>query len=193
MKNKNAIYLKLLGLLGLNVFVMNQSQNLDLLAIASVVYLLGLRVDHYRRTISRIKLFWFLWLGLTVFQLLIDRHSPSLIAIERSSRSVLQIATISEMFYIFSRRVSMSSILEAFSFMPRALRILLTITFSSIPFLTSEQTKISYAQKSRASGNSLRSKLIMPFAILIPLTHKVIQRSQQLAYTISIRGFSTQN
>lgn len=186
------IYLKMLLLLGANIFVMNQTQNASLLGICIIVYSLGLWVDNYRRTIARIKLFLFLWLGLTLFQVLFNRNSFQIVeSIDRSSRSVLQIAIISEIFYVFARRVSMSSVLQAFSFMPNALRILLTITFSSIPFLIIEQSKIGHAQKSRACGITFKSRLIMPIAILVPLTHKVIQRSQQLAYAISMRGYSS--
>jgi energy-coupling factor transporter transmembrane protein EcfT len=67
--------------------------------------------------------------------------------------------------------------------MPTIVKLLVTITFSSIPAIFDEAEHITRVQKTRGAKKTVLS-------LIIPLFHLMFQRAEHLAIVILTRGFS---
>ncbi|MBU1500289.1 energy-coupling factor transporter transmembrane protein EcfT, partial [Patescibacteria group bacterium] len=71
----------------------------------------------------------------------------------------------------------------AFNFLPKTFNFMLTITFSLIPVIFQEAKTIILLQKCRGYHS------LNPLPIIIPLLHRTLKRSEQIALTMASRGY----
>lgn len=109
--------------------------------------------------------------------------------VSNALRVALQIASISQIVFLMVQYISPSAFISALGFLPRTWQLLLVMTFAYIPILVDEQSSIQTVQISRGLGITWRSRLIAPFALFIPLMHRILQRSETLGHTMVARGF----
>lgn len=170
--------------IGFNYFVLS-TENINILVPLFVavylcsMYLVGLKA------LRRLRFFVTLFVFLFIFQLIFQASKDLELRFFASLTTVLQIATMSEMINIITRKISISRFIGGLFFLPKSAKLLVTITFSFIPFLFEEQQKISYVQKSRG----IKTNFFGSFFTVIPLVHRVMQRSQDLALSINMKGY----
>ncbi len=189
MKDKIIVITAIGFIIIMNYFVMSLKSIWLLAVIAIATYALGFIFDSARATVKRTKFFVFLFISLFTFHKVLNTPLPWIDAVQLSARTTLQIAILSQIIFMFARRTSLSRLLQSLSFIPSKLRLLFTVTFSFIPVLLEEQEKISLVQKSRGLGANMKSRILSPFAIFVPLVHRVIQRSQSIAMSIITKGY----
>lgn len=95
----------------------------------------------------------------------------------------LKILTLSLLVLTYTATTSVSQIIRHFGFLPQSFQLMFTITLSLIPAIFDEAKKISLIQASRGLHST------NPLPIIIPLLHRTLNRSQQLALTIETRGY----
>ena len=124
----------------------------------------------------------FIFLGIII--LLIHFKNPLfgyLIAIR------LVIISLAVVFYLSLS--SFSEIIDVFGFLPNIFKLLLAITFYSIPLVINEYEQIILVQKSRGYKSSVFNPIASTIPLLVPLLHRVFQRSETLALTVASKGF----
>jgi len=91
--------------------------------------------------------------------------------------------------FTFTSTTSSREIIEAFSFLPYEVAIMLMLSLRFIPLIKDEFTKIINAQKAR--GLDFRSLNFFKtyFPILVPLFVKSLEGSNHLALAMESRGF----
>lgn len=172
-------------------YLLLSTQNIIILfAVFSATYIAGYLAlsSSKRRVAQRVRFFATLFLFLFVFHVIFNRNSSLYTHFNSSLKTVLQIASISEMMLVLTGKISMSKFINGLFFLPQSMKMLITITFSFIPFLVEEQQKISLVQKSRGMGTTLQSKFTGIFSTIIPLIHRLFRRSEDLALVIDMRG-----
>lgn len=103
--------------------------------------------------------------------------------------AVLKILSLSLMTFIFVTSNSISTIIEILSFLPKKFQLMLTITFSIIPVIISETQKIITIQKCHGY-KIMRLNIFLSFIpIIIPLLHRSLRRTEQIAIILLTRGY----
>jgi len=97
----------------------------------------------------------------------------------------IKIVLISLTIYWWTLITSPSKLISQMGFLPKNIRLLLTMTFYSVPTIIYEATQISNAQKSRGLNTFTNN----PLPLIIPLLHRAFKRSETLSFTIESRGF----
>lgn len=92
-----------------------------------------------------------------------------------------RIIALSLLVFWFTETTSSSEIIRTLSFLPANFRLVLTISLSLIPVLLNEIGSIQRAQQSRGKSTIL--------SILIPLLHRTLKRSEQIAIVLQTRGY----
>ena len=100
-----------------------------------------------------------------------------------------KIITISLLVFIFTQTTSFSQIASIFSFLPRKLQLMLTITLSFIPILFEEYHQIRIIQAGRGQNHNSFNPFISFFPIIIPLLHRTFIRADQIALSLPARGY----
>jgi energy-coupling factor transporter transmembrane protein EcfT len=95
-----------------------------------------------------------------------------------------RILSLSLLVFLFTEMTSVYKIVEALSFLPSTLQLLITISFALIPTIMSEIGVIKRAQQSRG----YQSRSIFP--ILIPLVSRTLGRAEHIAIVIQTRGYT---
>ena len=101
----------------------------------------------------------------------------------------MRLLTLLTVVFTFTFTTSPREILEAFSFLPHEIAIMLMLSLRFIPLVKDEVAKIINAQKSR--GLNFRSVNFFKtyFPILVPLFVKTLEGSNHLALAMESRGF----
>lgn len=158
-------YLKLLGLIFASSLIVSlQGLSLQAIFFAGLVVILG------RKAWERLKLLFWPLLLIIIFQLL-SRLPLS---------SGLKIANLSLLVLLYTSTSSSNEISQVFSFLPAGLSLTLTIALNLIPAIFLEAQKIRLVQSSRGR------RLIGPLPLIIPLLHRTLRRSQQLAIILAV-------
>lgn len=187
--NNLTTWLGILLLLAINVFILETNNIYLLCPIFMCIYLYGYFTQSKRKTVKRLKTFIFIGISLLFFQIVFNQAVPMVDRISIALRVTLQIASISQIVFLFVQHISPSALISALGFLPRTWQLLLAMTFTFIPVLVQEQEAIQMAQKSRGFGQACKSKFIAPFAFFVPLIHRILQRSETIGLTMVARGF----
>ena len=101
----------------------------------------------------------------------------------------MRLLTLLTLVFTFTSTTSSREIIEAFSFLPYEVAIMLMLSLRFIPLIKDEFTKIINAQKAR--GLDFRSLNFFKtyFPILVPLFVKSLEGSNHLALAMESRGF----
>lgn len=134
---------------------------------------------------SRLKALLFISLSIILFQLFLNHSVSPLERLWLGFTSALKISALSLLVFWYTAANSPSQISRHFRFLPQPLPLMLTLTLSLIPALFKETKQIQLIQTSRGYAHK------NPFPILIPLLHRVIQRSQHLSLIMESRGYKS--
>lgn len=140
-----------------------------------------------RSTFSRIKLFFFIGLIITATHIFLG-STTFMSDAKRGMTSVLKIAMLSQMTFVLMHHISMSRLISITPMIPTFFRMLIAMTFASIPILSKEAHAIRGAYHSRATGLKLSTRLQAPIRILVPLVHRVLRRGIYQGYVLASRG-----
>jgi len=132
---------------------------------------------------SRLKPLFFTLMLLFLFQLLLNQSQSISIRLAQAFTSGLKILNLSLLVFYYTTTHSSSQISQAFSFLPRSGRLILTLTFSLIPLILKEAKTILFLQKSRGYHSH------NPLPLIIPLLHRTFTRSEQIALSLTSRGY----
>ncbi|PIP52710.1 hypothetical protein COX09_00100 [Candidatus Beckwithbacteria bacterium CG23_combo_of_CG06-09_8_20_14_all_47_9] len=159
-------YLKLLTLILASSLIINlQDPTMQSVILAGLISFLGRK--------SWLRLRFLLWplLIIIIFQLWSNL----------SLASGFRIANLSLLVFVYTETTSAREISQVFNWLPESLRLTLTITLNLIPIIFKEAQNIQIIQSSRGK------KLKQPLPLVIPLLHRTLQRSQQLAIILETR------
>lgn len=103
--------------------------------------------------------------------------------------TAIKITTLSLAVFVFTITTSPKEIMTLFTFLPKKIQLILTITLSIIPIIISEAQKIRIIQKAR--GLNYRGINIVKniFPIIVPLLHRSFQRAEQMAMVLYTKGY----
>jgi energy-coupling factor transporter transmembrane protein EcfT len=97
--------------------------------------------------------------------------------------AALKILSLSLLVFLYTSTTSISQISQTLNFLPKNFNFMLTITFSLIPVIFQEAKTIILLQKCRGYHS------LNPLPVIIPLLHRALKRSEQIALTMSSRGY----
>lgn len=181
--------IKLLGIIlsSLAVVLFKNWTFIVILFIASLLLLVkGIRKDKLSERIRPLILIVFL----VIFFQVVFNHSLEMSArISLGLISGLKIFTISLLVFLFTSTTSPSDIASIFSFLPTKAQLLITMTLSLIPLVFEEAHKIRLVQSSRGNLGRKFNLFNGFFPVIIPLLHRTLIRSEQLAQVMESRGF----
>lgn len=124
-----------------------------------------------------------------LFQLVFNSSVPLLNRLTIGILAALRIISLSLLVFIFVETTSVSDIARAFSFLPKQLSLLLTISLALIPAILLESQSIRLAQQAR--GYSMKKWNIMRglVPLVIPLLSRTLVRAEHIAITLESRGY----
>ncbi len=102
----------------------------------------------------------------------------------------LKIILLSLTVFIYTCFTPLSQISAVFSFLPKTIQLVFTITLSFIPIIFQEVDKIYLIQKTRGYKTSWLNIYKNVIPIIIPLLHRALNRAQQLALVLYSKGYS---
>ena len=120
---------------------------------------------------------------LIIFQLLFNSSQTYSVRWLQSLTAAIKILSLSLLVFLYTATTSITQISQAFNFLPKTFNFMLTITFSLIPVIFQEAKTIILLQKCRGYKN------LNPLPIIIPLLHRTLKRSEQIALTMTSRGY----
>jgi energy-coupling factor transporter transmembrane protein EcfT len=182
-------WLGILLLLVINIFILEMKSLYLLSPILICIYLYGYSTQSKRKTVQRLRTFVYIGISLLFFQIVFNQSISMEDRVTNALRVALQIASISQIVFLFVQHISPSALISALGFLPRTWQLLLAMTFTFIPVLVQEQETIQMSQKSRGLGLTWKSKFITPFAFFVPLMHRILHRSETIGLTMVSRGF----
>ncbi|MFH0943118.1 MAG: energy-coupling factor transporter transmembrane component T [Candidatus Beckwithbacteria bacterium] len=146
------------------------------------VILIGI-ISLKQSVFKRLKPLLFTLILLFLFQLLLNQTQTVSVRLTQMITAGLKIVNLSLLVFYYTSTHSPAQISQAFSFLPASGRLILTMTFSLIPLIFKEAKTILVLQKSR--GYRSRN----PLPIIIPLLHRTFKRSEQIALSLTSRGY----
>ena len=176
-------------ILGINISALAIKDTLLISLLFLVICILSVALTSPRQTVKRLQMFIWMALSLLLFQLIFVRSMPFGQIVLQTTRVAMQLFIVSEVVRVGISSISPSSLISLFSFLPKQFQLLIAMTFYFIPLSIEEYGIIKHAQIARGLGNSIQGKLIAPFAFIIPLLHRVFQRSEIMTYSILSRGW----
>jgi len=188
MKKFNTLFI-LLVILGINVAALAIKDLFLVVLLFLGVCILSMTLTSPRQTVGRLKIFIGIALSILLFQLVFVRSMSFAQIIVQTVRVAMQLFIVSEVVRVGIQYISPAALISLFSFLPKQFQLLIAMTFYFIPLSMEEYGIIKHAQISRGLGNSIKGKMIAPFAFVIPLLHRVFQRSEIMTYSILSRGW----
>lgn len=187
--NQRINKIKLLAIVLISTFILFIKD----LNILSFVLFLTIILSIYSKAryklLDRIKPLLFIGLMVILFQVLfnssVDLTRRLLIGFITAEKIII----LSMIVFLYTLTTSLTDIIDSFSFLPKKLSLMLTITLGLIPQIYEESKKIKLVQQTRGysfgSFNIYRS--IIP--IIIPLIHRTLKRAEQLSIVLTTRGY----
>jgi len=120
---------------------------------------------------------------LIIFQLLFNSSQTYSVRWLQSLTAAIKILSLSLLVFLYTATTSINQISQTLNFLPKTFNFMLTITFSLIPVIFQEAKTIILLQKCRGYKN------LNPLPIIIPLLHRTLKRSEQIALTMTSRGY----
>lgn len=120
---------------------------------------------------------------LILFQLFFNSSQTYSVRLLQGFTAAIKILSLSLLVFLYTATTSINQISRAFNFLPKNFNFMLTITFSLIPVIFQEAKTINLLQKCRGYHS------LNPLPIIIPLLHRTLKRSEQIALTMSSRGY----
>lgn len=120
---------------------------------------------------------------LIIFQLIFNSGQTYSARLLQGFTSALKILSLSLLVFLYTSTTSITQISQALNFFPKTFNFMLTITFSLIPVIFQEAKTIILLQKCRGYHS------FNPLPIIIPLLHRTLKRSEQIALTMASRGY----
>lgn len=172
-----------------NFFIIKEHNIYLLLFIFTGIILISLYLNCSQKLLKRFKVFVILGIFILFFQLLFNQTGLVIERILLAFRVILQLIVISESIFLVMKLVSPLEIVKSFNFLPKFIQILLSMTFYFIPQLMKEYETVKLVQTARGLGQTIFSRLLSPIYIIIPLMHRVFQRTETITYTVLSRGY----
>lgn len=120
---------------------------------------------------------------LIILQLIFNFSQTFSVRLLQGFTAAIKILSLSLLVFLYTATTSITQISRAFNFLPKTFNFMLTITLSLIPVIFQEAKTIILLQKSRGYHN------LNPLPIIIPLLHRTLKRSEQIALTMTTRGY----
>lgn len=177
-------------LLVVNIVALSLKNPVAIVTLFIAVCCVSIYITSYSQTLGRLKLFTGITFSILIFQLIFSRSIGLEMMLIQASRVGAQLFIVSEVVRVGVQYISPVSLLSLFTFLPKNLQLLIAMTFYFIPLTMKEYNTIKCVQISRGLGRSFRSRLFTPVAIIIPLLHRVFQRSEVISYSILARGWN---
>ncbi len=122
-------------------------------------------------------------LMIIIFQLIFNSTQIFSVRLVQGLTAALKILSLSLLVFLYTSTTSLTQISRTFSFLPKNFNFMLTITFSLIPVIFQEAKTIILLQKCRGYHR------FNPLPVIIPLLHRTLKRSEQIALTMASRGY----
>ncbi|PIY71206.1 hypothetical protein COY88_01640 [Candidatus Roizmanbacteria bacterium CG_4_10_14_0_8_um_filter_35_28] len=178
--------LKIIFLLVFTIAILNIKKYLFLTRLLFILFIFLWLTPSKKLVFRRLKILLPIALMIFVLQIFFNQSQSFIWRIEFAYSVFIRIAIVSLIVLFFMTVVSTSEIIIAFWFLPKNIKLLLTMTFYFIPIIFQESEQIILVQKSR--GLKTFSWNIAP--LIIPLLHRVFLRAELLALTIISRGYN---
>lgn len=143
-----------------------------------------------REIAQRIRPLIFIGIMIILFQLLFNTSLP---LTERLSAGLFhagKVITLSLFVFIYTTTTSPTEMVSAFSFLPKQLQLIFTITLSLISIVMDEYHKIYLIQSSRGHNFKTLNIVKSLTPIIIPLLHRSLKRAEQIAIVMQSKGYS---
>ncbi|MCL5798219.1 MAG: energy-coupling factor transporter transmembrane protein EcfT, partial [Patescibacteria group bacterium] len=142
------------------------------------------------QVLYRLKPMLYVFILILAIQIFLNSHGSLSIRIFQGLSAWLKLTTLSLLMLAYTAVSSVSEIARVLSFLPRKIQLMLTITLSLIPVIFKEAQKIYMAQNSRGYNTKSLNMIKNTFPIVIPLLHRILHRSEQIAMIMQSRGFN---
>lgn len=139
-------------------------------------------IPQKRDVTKRIYPLFFIAAMIIIFQLIFNYTVSLPQRLILGLTSALKIISLSMLMFIYTASTSTSKIINTFSFLPKSLQLMLTITLVLVPVIMDEYHKIYLIQSTR--GN--RSRFL---PIIIPLLHRSLKRAEQIGIVMVTKGY----
>lgn len=160
-----------------------------IISIGIIIILTATIPKNLGKLLKRIRFLSYSVILIMLFQILfnssVDIPTRALVGFIQS----IKILTISILVFLYTSLTSPSKIGEAFSFLPGKIRLMLTISLSLLPVVVDETEKIRLIQISRGYQTSIWNPFQSIFPIMIPLIHRILRRTEQIALVIQSKGY----
>lgn len=188
MKKIKTLVLFLL-LLAINIIVLTLRNPIVILGLFILICMVSAFVTSPSQTFARLRLFMGIAISILFFQMIVVSSMSLEMKIMQTARVAAQLFVVSEVVRVGVQYISPVSLISLFTFLPKNLQLLIAMTFYFIPLTMKEYEIIKHVQISRGLGRTFKSKMIIPIAVIIPLLHRVFQRSEVMTYSILSRGW----
>lgn len=141
--------------------------------------------------ILRQRVSFFLLLGVVILisNMISQGNTAVGIRLYRGLQYLMKLISVSMAVLLFTQTTPPVELVKLASFLPRQLRTILTISFAFIPVIQKEYGNIMLVQT--AKGMSRNKNIFRRFfPVIIPLMHRIMRRSENLAMVLESRGYT---
>ncbi len=132
-------------------------------------------------------------IGITCFVLLFQLLFHTGVSIQErlieGAMASLRIISLSLLVFLFSETTSLSSLASSISFMPRDVRLMITISLALLPAILYEFSIIRMVQETRGYQPRAINVFRSFFPVIIPLLNRTLSRAEHIAIVLQTRGF----
>lgn len=167
-----------------------RSSSIGLLIFICSTLLIGASFFESKNIIKqRIRTYIIIGISILIIQIFLNTGIPFTERLSSAFQAFLHLTILSQIVFLGMKYISPSEIVSGFFFLPPSITLLLSMTFYFVPLLSQEYLNIQSLQKVRGSGTTIRSRIFIPFSSLIPLFHRLFQRSETLSFSMLSRGY----
>jgi len=177
--------LKIIFLITFTIATLNIKNYLFLTRLLFILFIFLWLTPSRKLVFSRLKILLPVAIMIFVLQIIFNQSQSLIWRIEFAYFVFIRIAIVSLAVLFFITVVSTSEIILAFWFLPKNIKLVLTMTFYFIPTIFKETGQIILVQKSR--GLKTFSWNIAP--LIVPLLHRIFIRAEALSLAIISRGY----
>lgn len=191
MKDVWVTRLKLLGLLACSTSVLFIRDIRVSIVIAAVITGFSLFSSELSRMRERIVPILTICAFVIIFQLIWNGQVSFLQRIYLGLASSARLLALSLLVFLFTQTTSVSRIIEALSFLPGNVRLMITISFALIPAIMQETKAIRMAQQARGFRHQGIHIMRSLLPLLIPLLNRTLSRAEHIAMIMEARGYAS--